>query len=188
MLLDTDAVIEAEGHYRATSPLADVAVPETLHALIAARLDANLPEDRARLQDASVVGQSFTVEAVAAIAGVDPASLGEQLDRLVRRQLLVREGDPRSPERGQYRFVRLHARTAGPGTSPLPVTSRRSTRTSWRASSPATTSPPSRLRAPAPRQTPWPRRLASPFRRPPIAPPRSNRTARRSPSSSRLWR
>ncbi|HEX6129503.1 MAG TPA: hypothetical protein VF071_10830, partial [Candidatus Limnocylindria bacterium] len=69
------------------------------------RLDAALPEDRALLQDASVLGQSFTVESLAAVSGTAGAALEAQLDRLVRRQLLIRDVDPRSPERGQYRFV-----------------------------------------------------------------------------------
>jgi tetratricopeptide (TPR) repeat protein len=110
MLLDTGAVTEEDGHFRAQADLSQVAVPETLHALIAARLDANLPEDRALLQDASVIGQSFTADAAAAIAGADSGALTDRLDRLVRRQLLVREVDPRSPERGQYRFVQTLVR------------------------------------------------------------------------------
>ncbi|HEX6211825.1 MAG TPA: hypothetical protein VF136_13675, partial [Methylomirabilota bacterium] len=69
------------------------------------RLDAALPEDRALLQDASVLGQSFTVESLAAVSGTAGAALEAQLDRLARRQLLIRDVDPRSPERGQYRFV-----------------------------------------------------------------------------------
>ena len=39
----------------------DLAVPETLTALIAARLDALDPADRALLQDAAVLGQSFSL-------------------------------------------------------------------------------------------------------------------------------
>ena len=83
---------------------------ETLQALIASRLDANRPEDRALLQDASVLGQSFAVEALAAVAGVEPSSLADSLERLVRRELLTLDADPRSPERGQYLFVQAVVR------------------------------------------------------------------------------
>ena len=41
--------------------LAALAVPETLQALIAARLDGLDRTDRTLLQDASVLGQSFTL-------------------------------------------------------------------------------------------------------------------------------
>ena len=77
-------------------------MPETLHALIAARLDALPAEDRSLLQDASVLGKSFTPVALAAIADVDAAALPERLRDLVRKEFLVHEVDPRSPERGQY--------------------------------------------------------------------------------------
>ncbi|MDP9468996.1 MAG: AAA family ATPase, partial [Chloroflexota bacterium] len=105
MLLDQQQLVAEAGSYRLAGDLATLGVPDTLQALIASRLDANQPEDRALLQDASVLGQSFTVEALAAVAGVDAAKLAEQLDRLVLRQLLIVEVDPRSPERGQYQFV-----------------------------------------------------------------------------------
>jgi class 3 adenylate cyclase/tetratricopeptide (TPR) repeat protein len=105
MLLDTGAVVEHDGRYRLVGDISHLAVAETLHALIAARLDATLPADRSLLQDASVLGQSFNVDAVAAVSGTDRAQLDEQLERLIRRQLLIQDTDPRSPERGSYRFI-----------------------------------------------------------------------------------
>ena len=112
MLLDQKQVVAEEGGYRLSGEgdLPALAVADTLQALIASRLDANRPEDRALLQDASVLGQSFTVEALAAVAGVDSATLAEPLERLVLRQLLIVEVDPRSPERGQYQFVQAVVR------------------------------------------------------------------------------
>jgi tetratricopeptide (TPR) repeat protein len=106
MLLDTAAVVpDGEGRFRMASRLGTLAVPETLQALIAARLDGNLPEDRALLHDASVIGQSFTLEALEAVNGAPAAVLEMQLDRLARRQFVVQDTDPQSPERGQWRFV-----------------------------------------------------------------------------------
>jgi class 3 adenylate cyclase len=105
MLLDTGAVVEEDGHYRVEGDLTELAVAETLHALIAARLDANPPEDRALLQDAAVLGLSFPREALAAINALPGPMLDAALERLVRRQFLQIDTDPRSPERGQYRFV-----------------------------------------------------------------------------------
>jgi len=83
----------------------DVAVPETLTALIAARLDGLDPADRALLEDAAVLGQSFTVAGLVAVSGTAPDALESRLRALVRRELLVLNVDPRSPERGQYTFV-----------------------------------------------------------------------------------
>jgi class 3 adenylate cyclase/tetratricopeptide (TPR) repeat protein len=47
----------------------DIPVPETVHGLIAARLDALDPEVRALVQDAAVVGRVFWPGAVAAMGG-----------------------------------------------------------------------------------------------------------------------
>ncbi len=110
MLLDRELLVPEDGRYRLTGDIGSLGVAETLHALIASRLDANRPEDRALLQDASVLGQSFTLDALAAVAGVATSSLTDSLERLVRRQLLTVDADPRSPERGQYQFVQAVVR------------------------------------------------------------------------------
>ena len=49
--------------------LADLEVPTTLQALIAARLDSLDPSLRSLLQDAAVLGQTFSVASLASIAG-----------------------------------------------------------------------------------------------------------------------
>ena len=85
--------------------LAELAVPETLTALIAARLDALDPIDRSLLLDAAVLGQSFTPAGLAAISGRDGSEVEPRLRVLMRRELLSLVVDPRSPERGQYQFV-----------------------------------------------------------------------------------
>ncbi|HET9522086.1 MAG TPA: adenylate/guanylate cyclase domain-containing protein [Candidatus Limnocylindrales bacterium] len=85
--------------------LGELAVPESLHALIAARLDGLDPVDRGLVQDASVLGQSFTLAGLAAVAGLDSEAIEQRVRPLVRSELLRQEIDPRSPERGQYAFV-----------------------------------------------------------------------------------
>ncbi|HUG48035.1 MAG TPA: adenylate/guanylate cyclase domain-containing protein [Candidatus Limnocylindria bacterium] len=105
MLVANGRLALADGVYRPTGDLGDIAVPETLTALIAARLDALNSADRSLVADASVLGQSFSPVALAALAGEDVAQLESQLAGLVQRELLRREADPRSPERGQYAFV-----------------------------------------------------------------------------------
>ena len=63
-----------DGRFEPAGELGDLAIPETLHALIAARLDALAPEDRMLVQDAAVLGQSFTTAALAAVSGLEPMS------------------------------------------------------------------------------------------------------------------
>ena len=57
------------------------------------------------MQDASVVGMTFTVEGLVAVAGLDREQVEARLRELVRREFLELEVDPRSPERGQYSFL-----------------------------------------------------------------------------------
>jgi class 3 adenylate cyclase/tetratricopeptide (TPR) repeat protein len=109
MLLQDGRLEAVDGSFRPIGELADLAVPSTLQALIAARLDALEATDRSILQQASVLGQSFTMPALAAISG-QRSSLEERLMSLVRRELLVLDADPRSPERGQYSFVQALVR------------------------------------------------------------------------------
>jgi predicted ATPase/class 3 adenylate cyclase len=103
-LLDRGLLELEDGEYRVIGDLVDLDVPETLHALIASRLDG-LPEPERRLvQDASVLGKSFSARGLAALSPhVDDVE--ELLATLVRKELLYLDTDPRSPERGQYGFL-----------------------------------------------------------------------------------
>ncbi len=105
MLVDRGALVAAGEVYETVGDMGDLDVPETLQALIAARLDALPTEQRALLQDAAVLGKSFPREALAAVSGAEAASLEPMLRDLIRREFLLHEADPRSPERGQYGFV-----------------------------------------------------------------------------------
>ena len=98
-------LVEQDGVYVPQGDLTSLAVPDTLTALIAARLDRLDEIDRRIVYDAAVLGQSFTEDALAALAAVPVADLDVRLAGLVRRELLRHELDPRSPERGQYAFV-----------------------------------------------------------------------------------
>jgi class 3 adenylate cyclase/tetratricopeptide (TPR) repeat protein len=105
MLVAHGTLVIEGGAYRPAGGLAEFAVPETLHSLIAARLDGLDPADRALLQAAAVLGHAFSIDGLAAVAALDADEVARRLDALVRRELLVRDRDPRSAERGQYAFV-----------------------------------------------------------------------------------
>jgi class 3 adenylate cyclase/tetratricopeptide (TPR) repeat protein len=105
MLVADGRLEERDGAYVPTGSLSELAIPDTLTALIASRLDSLDPTERALLQDAAVLGQSFTPDALAAVAGTAPEELDARLRALVRRELLVLRADPRAPDRGQYAFV-----------------------------------------------------------------------------------
>ena len=105
MLLDRGLLRKEAGAFQATGPIEDLEVPQTLLALIAARLDGLAVEERRLLQDASVLGKSFTREGLASVTGLQADRLDRPLDDLLRRELVALQSDPRSPERGQYAFV-----------------------------------------------------------------------------------
>src|SRR5512141_164882 len=105
MLVSEGRLVEESGVYVPRGDLTTLAVPETLQALIASRLDGLDETERRLVHDAAVLGQSFNIPALAAVAEVPEDSLEPRLASLVRRELLVREMDARSAERGQYAFV-----------------------------------------------------------------------------------
>jgi len=105
MLLDRGVLILDGPVYRPTGPITSLEVPETLHALIAARLDGLAPEERRLLQDAAVLGKTFTKRALAALSGMDESQLDQLLGSLVRKEVLGVQADPRSPEHGQHSFL-----------------------------------------------------------------------------------
>ena len=105
MLLAEGKLGVVDGRYVPAGDLTNLAVPETLTALIASRLDGLAPEDRTLVSDAAVLGQSFTLAGLSSVSGVAEPELEPRLRALVRRELLTRETDPRSPEHGQYAFV-----------------------------------------------------------------------------------
>jgi len=82
-----------------------IEIPESLHALIAARIDALPPAERSLLLTAAVLGRRFRPEALGAISGATPEALRERLRALLRREFLAMDDDPRSPGRGQLSFV-----------------------------------------------------------------------------------
>ena len=116
-MLVTDERLVREGDvYAVRGALDRLSVPETLHALVAARLDGLDPTDRTLLQDASILGLSFTADALATLSRMDQAEVDGRLEGLVNRELLRVEVDPRSPERGQYLFVQAVIREVAYGT------------------------------------------------------------------------
>jgi class 3 adenylate cyclase len=106
MLADRGVLEQTGQSYLVVGDLGDeLDIPETLHALVAARLDGLPDPERALVQDASVAGHTFTLATACAISGRSATELEPVLRTLVRKEVLDQDVDPRSAERGQYRFV-----------------------------------------------------------------------------------
>ena len=104
-LIDKDIVQPVDGVYRLVSDVGNLEVPGSLHALLAARLDALEPRVRRLVSDAAVLGTSFSAEALIGVSGQDDATVRAALADLTRREVLMVSADPLSPERGSYQFA-----------------------------------------------------------------------------------
>lgn len=105
MLIDRGILVREGATYRVAGNVDTLAVPETLQALIAARLDGLAPAEREILQDASVMGRTFTMTALASLTGTAAEDLEPVLSALIRKEVLSISSDPLSPERGHYGFL-----------------------------------------------------------------------------------
>jgi tetratricopeptide (TPR) repeat protein len=92
MLIDDGALTRADGSWTAGRDLAALAVPPTIQALLAARLDGLAGTDRAVLERGAVEGTLFHRDAVAALApeSLQPA-VGTSLMTLTRREFVAPE-------------------------------------------------------------------------------------------------
>jgi class 3 adenylate cyclase len=93
-------------------------LPESVQGIIAARLDALGPEEKALLQDAAVVGKVTWVSALAALGGAEPFALERPLHALERRELLRRERRSAVAGERQYTFRHVLVRDVAYGQLP----------------------------------------------------------------------
>jgi class 3 adenylate cyclase/tetratricopeptide (TPR) repeat protein len=104
MLADRGMVDQAG---RPSAGLDSLVFPDSVQALIAARLDTLAPERKALLQDASVIGRVFWSGALASLGAREEQAVLRELDELVRRELALRA--PASTFAGQIEYSFWHA-------------------------------------------------------------------------------
>jgi class 3 adenylate cyclase/tetratricopeptide (TPR) repeat protein len=104
MLQETGAIRREGDRWVSTRASGELAIPPTVHALVAARLDALGPDERAVIEPASVVGLSFAEEAIAELVEADVrVQLERQLGFLAAKRLVRRA----SGDEILYRFGHL---------------------------------------------------------------------------------
>ena len=104
MLSETGALGPLAG---AGAPAAEIPVPDTVQALISARLDALPPAQRSAVQDAAALGEAFWPDAIAAMNASSPETAVDTVRELVRKGLVVPVRDPSLP--GHQEFAFTHA-------------------------------------------------------------------------------
>jgi class 3 adenylate cyclase len=105
MMLNTGQLVAEGERFRLVDEGEDLTIPDSVSAIIGARLDRLSSDERSVVQDASVLGLSFMLPSVVEMRGSSTEGIDSVLRGLVRREILEFDEDPRSPERGQYRFV-----------------------------------------------------------------------------------
>jgi class 3 adenylate cyclase/tetratricopeptide (TPR) repeat protein len=103
LLADTPGAERRTARRARTQP--SIAVPDTLHGVIAARIDALPPVERRLLLSAAVLGHRFRPEAIVTVAGGDAAATRRRVSNLVQRDLLALDEELNSPGRGELIFV-----------------------------------------------------------------------------------
>src|SRR5579872_2271501 len=97
----------------------ELPVPDSVQAIIGARLDLLAPADKRLLQDAAVVGKVFWPGAVAALGGTaDGRELEECLHRLERKQFIRRERRSSVAGQTEYTFAHVLVRDVAYGQIP----------------------------------------------------------------------
>jgi class 3 adenylate cyclase/tetratricopeptide (TPR) repeat protein len=105
MLIDRGHLHQDAGRWRLTAE-GELPVPESVHGLIAARLD-DLPADQKQLlQDAAVLGKVVWLGALLSMGGADRFEAEERLHGLERREMLRRER--RSSVGGEVEYAFRH--------------------------------------------------------------------------------
>jgi DNA-binding SARP family transcriptional activator/class 3 adenylate cyclase/tetratricopeptide (TPR) repeat protein len=105
MLASQDVLRERDGRFVLAGELRELDVPASLSSLLAARLDALTPAERAFVRAMSVIGGPFSRTTAVALGGLPESEVDDVLSTLVRKQVFMIRADPLSPDRGQYTFA-----------------------------------------------------------------------------------
>src|SRR5262249_39613323 len=96
-LVERGALTGERGAYAPAGPVEDVALPETVQAVLASRIDRLSPGDKEVLQAAAVIGRDVPTELLRAVVDLPAPELTASLDRLAAAELLgpsERPGEP----------------------------------------------------------------------------------------------
>jgi class 3 adenylate cyclase/tetratricopeptide (TPR) repeat protein len=117
-MLGDRGILERDGAVIRIGEGAEIPVPETIQALIAARLDTLSPEVKSLLQAASVVGKVFWTGAVASVSGAEEDSVATAMHELARKELVrpVRSSSVQGEE--EYAFWHVLVRDVAYGQIP----------------------------------------------------------------------
>jgi hypothetical protein len=100
LLLESGLLREEDEHYELTGALPPLAIPDTLHDSLMARLD-RLTDAKAVAQLGATLGRTFAYDLLRAVSPLDEGPLDQALAQLVEAELLYQQG---VPPRATYLF------------------------------------------------------------------------------------
>ncbi|MDQ3767734.1 MAG: AAA family ATPase [Actinomycetota bacterium] len=106
-MLRDRGILKEQGTTLALDHDVEIPMPDTVQALIAARLDTLASEPKALLHDAAVVGKTFWSAAVAAVGDMDEQTIDHELHALARKEFV--QPSRTSSIEGQQEFTFWHA-------------------------------------------------------------------------------
>ena len=117
-LVDGGLIEHVGDRWRATEGIEEVEIPDTVQAVLAARIDLLEATDKRIAQAAAVVGRVFWPGPVAGLTGAEPADLDDALRRLEDRELVLSR--PGSSLAGQPEYIFKHVLTRDVAYESLP--------------------------------------------------------------------
>jgi class 3 adenylate cyclase/tetratricopeptide (TPR) repeat protein len=117
-LVDGGLIEYVDDRWRATEGIEEVEIPDTVQAVLAARIDLLDPNDKRIAQAAAVVGRVFWPGPVADLAGAEAGGLDDALRRLEDRELVLSR--PGSSLAGQPEYIFKHVLTRDVAYESLP--------------------------------------------------------------------
>ncbi len=103
MILNSDYLIEEDNRYILKNELKDLQIPATLKDSLMARLD-KMGTAKEVAQLCATIGRELTFDLVKEVSGLDDKRLKDDLDKLVKAEILYRKGLV-----GQERYIFKHA-------------------------------------------------------------------------------
>jgi predicted ATPase/class 3 adenylate cyclase len=117
MLEDRGLLRKEDGTWR-LEQAEDFPLPESVQGIVAARLDALPPEEKALVQDAAVLGKVFWIGAVAAVGKKERWEIEQLLHALGRKEFIRRERRSSVAGEEQYTFLHVLVRDVAYGQIP----------------------------------------------------------------------
>ena len=112
MLIDEGVLLREDGEWRITRDPGGVAMPASITALLSARLDRLPREERLVVERAAVLGEVFSIEALAALVHDGHVGDLEPLLRSLSKKELVRQRPDLPGSDGEWRFGHILVRDA----------------------------------------------------------------------------